>query len=167
MAFADDHTMTRRAFVAGSVGTLAAAGAAAQTPAALPDLPALWDVDRTVANLENAYWGVMPREIDAEYLEHSRFLNRRNTVFVRDAIPGRERTAAMEAARAAVGRLLGAPASEPALTRNGTESLQHLILPYGRMTAGRTDRDTDRGRFRRVRRREQRPLGRRPRRHRP
>ena len=128
--------MTRRAFVAGSVGTLAAASAAAQTPPALPDLPSLWDVDRSIANLENAYWGVMPREIEAEYLEHSRFLNRRNTVFVRDAIPGRERTAAMEAARAAVGRLLGAPASEFALTRNGTESLQNLILQYGRLTAG-------------------------------
>jgi selenocysteine lyase/cysteine desulfurase len=136
MAFADDNTMTRRAFVAGSVGTLAAAGAAAQTPPALPDLPALWDVDRSIANLENAYWGVMPREIEAEYLEHSRFLNRRNTVFVRDAIPGRERTAAMEAARAAVGRLLGAPANEFALTRNGTESLQNLILQYGRLRPG-------------------------------
>lgn len=136
MASADDQTMTRRAFVAGSVATLAAAGATAQTQPALPDLPALWDVDRSVANLENAYWGVMPREIEAEYLEHSRFLNRRNTVFVRDAIPGRERTAAMEAARAAVGRLLGAPASEFALTRNGTESLQNLILQYGRLTAG-------------------------------
>lgn len=136
MASADDQTMTRRAFVAGSVASLAAAGATAQTPPALPDLPALWDVDRSVANLENAYWGVMPREIEAEYLEHSRFLNRRNTVFVRDALPGRERTAAMEAARAAVGRLLGAPASEFALTRNGTESLQNLILQYGRLTAG-------------------------------
>ena len=62
--------MTRRAFVAGSVGTLAAASAAAQTPPALPDLPSLWDVDRSIANLENAYWGVMPREIEAEYLEH-------------------------------------------------------------------------------------------------
>lgn len=132
----------RRTFVKDSLGALAAAGAApavapAQSaPIDLQTLPDLWDVDRSVANLENAYWGVMPRELEREYLEHSRFLNRRNVVFVRDAIPGQERTAAMERARTAVAALMAAPAEEFALTRNGTESLQNLILQYGRLTPG-------------------------------
>jgi selenocysteine lyase/cysteine desulfurase len=132
----DGDAMDRRAFVMSSLGALAAAGAQAQTAPSATELPPLWDVDRSIANLENAYWGAMPREIEAEYLEHSRFLNRRNVVFVRDAIAGRERTAAMEQARAAVARLMGAPVAEFALTRNGTESLQNLILQYGRLTPG-------------------------------
>lgn len=132
--------MDRRAFVQTSVGALMASGGAGQAqvpsaPAAVAagDLPGLWDVDRSVANLENAYWGVMPRAIEDEYLAHTRFLNRRNVVFVRDAIPGQERTAAMERARTSVASLMGAPASEFALTRNGTEALQNLILQYGRL----------------------------------
>ncbi len=128
--------MDRRAFVKSSVVALAAARAQAQSPLATADLPALWDVDRSVANLENAYWGTMPREIEAEYLEQSRFLNRRNVVFVRDAIAGRERSAAMEEVRASVASLMGAPAGQFALTRNGTESLQNLIMQYGRLKAG-------------------------------
>jgi len=130
--------MDRRTFVQTSVGALVAAGASAQPGSTLPlgDVTGEWDVDRSVANLENAYWGVMPRQIEAEYLEHSRFLNRRNVVFVRDAIPGQERTVAMERVRADLAALLGAPASEFALTRNGTEALQNLIMQYGRLTAG-------------------------------
>jgi len=130
--------MNRRSFVTTSVGSLAVSRVHAQGPASLAvgDLPALWDVDRSVANLENAYWGAMPREIEAEYLEQSRFLNRRNVVFVRDAIPGHERTAAMEQARVSVAALMGAPAAEFALTRNGTESLQNLIMQYGRLEPG-------------------------------
>lgn len=100
------------------------------------DLAALWDVDRSVANLENAYWGVMPREIESEYLEHTRFLNRRNVLFARDGIPGRSWSEATERARAEVAALLGAPAAEVALTRNGTEALQNLIVQYGRLAPG-------------------------------
>ena len=119
-----------------SVVALAAARAHAQPSPDLKDLPALWDVDRSVANLENPYWGVMPREIEDEYLAQSRFLNRRNVVFVRDAIAGRERTKAIEHVRSAVATLMGAPAAEFALTRNGTESLQNLIMQYGKLTPG-------------------------------
>ncbi len=130
--------MDRRTFVKASVGTMAAARLHAQTaaPLALDELPGLWDVDRAIANLENAYWGVMPRALEDEYFAQSRFLNRRNVAFVRDAIPGRERTAAMEQVRAAVAALMGAPAAEFALTRNGTESLQNLIMQYGKLKPG-------------------------------
>lgn len=130
--------MDRRDFVTASLGGLIAAGAraSAQAPLDLDDLPGLWDVDRSIANLENAYWGAMPRAVEDSYLEQTRFLNRRNVVFVRDGIPGHERTAAMERARADLATLMGAPKEEFALTRNGTESLQNLIMQYGRLKPG-------------------------------
>lgn len=128
--------LDRRTFVAGAVGAFAAARLEAQTPLDLETLPGLWDVDRAVANLENAYWGVMPREIQDEYLAHTRFLNQRNVVFVRDGIPGQTRTAAIERARSELAALMGAPAAEFALARNGTEALQCLILQYGRLQPG-------------------------------
>lgn len=130
--------MDRRSFVTGSVGALLAARTHAleQRASELDDLPALWDVDRSIANLENAYWGVMPREISDEYLEQTRFLNRRNVVFVRDAIAGHERTVAMDGVRADVAALMAAPKEEFALTRNGTEALQNLIMQYGKLKSG-------------------------------
>lgn len=97
--------MHRREFVAGSMGTLLAGLAPAGTNAAtqdVTDLPSQWDVDRSIANLENAYWGVMPKVVNDEYLEQTRFLNQRNVVYVRDGIAGRERTAEMEKVRADV-----------------------------------------------------------------
>ncbi|AXK35036.1 aminotransferase class V-fold PLP-dependent enzyme [Streptomyces armeniacus] len=111
-------------------------GADADMPTGIRDLPALWDVDRSVANLENAYWGVMPRSIEREYLEQTRFLNRRNVLFVRDGIPGNERTEAMDQVRAEVARLMAAPKEEFVLTRNGTEAMQNLIMQYGRLQPG-------------------------------
>lgn len=130
--------MNRRSFVRASVGSLLAAGAraGAQSPLAPESLPGLWDADRSVANLENAYWSAMPREIADEYIAHTQFLNRRNVVFVRDAIAGQERTVAMERVRDDVAALMGAPKDEFALTRNGTESLQNLIMQYGRLRPG-------------------------------
>ena len=129
-------TMDRRMFVKSSVGALVAARVQGQAAVDLNDLAALWDVDRSVANLENAYWGVMPREIDDEYLQQTQFLNRRNVVFVRDGIAWHERTAAMDKVRADLATLLGAPKEEFALTRNGTEALQNLIMQYGRLESG-------------------------------
>lgn len=129
--------MDRRSFVKSTVGALAAVQASAQ-PASLDleSLPSLWNVDRTIANLENAYWGVMPRPVYEEYLAQTEFLNERNVTFVRDGIPGRERTAAMERVRADVAALLGEQPDELALTRNGTEAMQNLILQYRPLAAG-------------------------------
>jgi selenocysteine lyase/cysteine desulfurase len=78
----------------------------------------------------------MPRAVHDEYMELTRFLNHRNVVFVRDGIPGRERTAAMEQVRADVAALMQAPKEEFALARNGTEALQNLIMQYGRLKPG-------------------------------
>lgn len=77
--------MDRRTFVAGAAGVLAAARLHGQAQTDLASLPSLWDVDRSVANLENAYWGAMPPEVYDEYIEQTRLLNRTNVVFVRDA----------------------------------------------------------------------------------
>lgn len=129
--------MDRRLFVTTSLaGVTAGVRGLAQTAASLNDLPSLWDVDRSVANLENAYWGVMPRVVNDAYLEQTSFLNRRNVVFVRDGIAGQERTRAMEEVRASLANLMGAPQEEFALTRNGTEALQNLIMQYGRLKPG-------------------------------
>ena len=131
--------MLRREFVAGSRGTLRAGlapvGAKGQEPD-LSDLPSLWDVDRSIANLENAYWGVMPKVVNDEYLSQTRFLNQRNVVYVRDGIAGRERTVEMEKVRADVAALMGGATDEFALARNGTEALQNLIMQYGRLRPG-------------------------------
>lgn len=122
------HRLPRRQF--------AAALAAAALPLPAASLPSLWDVDRSIANLENAYWGVMPRAVYAEYLRQTRFLNDRNTVFVRDGLPGNERTARLEQVRSRLGQLLGAPAHEFTFARNGTEALQNLIVQYRRLSPG-------------------------------
>ena len=131
--------MLRREFVAGSMGTLLAGlapvGAKGQEPD-LSDMPSLWDVDRSIANLENAYWGVMPKVVNDEYLSQTRFLNQRNVVYVRDGIAGRERTVEMEKVRADVAALMGGATDEFALARNGTEALQNLIMQYGRLRPG-------------------------------
>ena len=128
----------RRAFVKSSTGASISArgGGQAEPPLDLESLPSQWDVDRSITNLENAYWGVMPRVVYDEYLEQTRFLNRRNIVFVRDGITGRERTAAMERVRAELAALMHAPSNEFALARNGTEALQNLIMQYGRLKPG-------------------------------
>jgi hypothetical protein len=64
--------MNRRSFLTRSLGAFAATRPQAQPDAASDDLATLWDADRSIANLENAYWGVMPREISDEYLEQTR-----------------------------------------------------------------------------------------------
>ncbi|MGX1409171.1 selenocysteine lyase/cysteine desulfurase [Streptomyces ambofaciens] len=126
---------------------MASAAATAGTAGALPvlsgqahadtrSLPSLWDVDRSVVNLENAYWGVMPRSVEEEYAKQTRYLNRHNVTFVRDGIPGRERTVAMDQVRAEVAQLMGASKEEFTLTRNGTEAMQNLILQYGSLRPG-------------------------------
>lgn len=132
----EDSQLRRRHFVGGVAGLAAAQSRGAEVPLDLKALPEQWDVDRSVANLENAYWGVMPREVYSEYLKQTEFVQRQNIHFVRDGIPGNERTKRMEQVRSRVGELMGAPASEFALARNGTEALQNLILQYRRLSPG-------------------------------
>lgn len=140
----------RRHFLMGSMATALAAtigkAPAAETAALLP--PAddtaiatdgaywaavndLYDVDRSIANLENGYWGIMARPILQAYLENTQRVNRQNTVYARsvfdkDAEDARDRVAAA----------VGAAPEEIALTRGATEALQKLIAGYNKLKPG-------------------------------
>jgi selenocysteine lyase/cysteine desulfurase len=97
---------------------------------------ARYDVDRTIVNLENAYWGVMARPVEAAYVERTRFVNRVNVTYVRDAWPACRYYADLQAVRGRVPETLGCTSQELALTRSGTEALQDLIVNYNRLRAG-------------------------------
>ena len=95
-----------------------------------------YDVDRSITNLENAYWNVMARPVAEEYFNKLTYVNRRNVPFVRGVIPNESLPAELEKVRASVARLINADVSEIALTRCGTESLQDLISGYNRLKPG-------------------------------
>lgn len=95
-----------------------------------------YDVDRSIINLENAYWNVMARPVAEEYFRKLTYVNRRNVPFVRGVIPNESLPAELEKVRSSVARLINADLSEIALTRCGTESLQDLISGYNRLKPG-------------------------------
>ena len=95
-----------------------------------------YDVDRSITNLENAYWNVMARPVAEEYFSKLTYVNRRNVPFVRGVIPNESLPAELEKVRSSVARLINADVSEIALTRCGTESLQDLISGYNRLKPG-------------------------------
>jgi len=86
-----------------------------------------YDVDRSITNLENAYWNVMAKPVADEYYRKLTYVNRRNVPFVRGVIPDESLPVELETVRASVAKLINAGADEIALTRCGTESLQDLI----------------------------------------
>ena len=43
----------------------------------------LYDVDTEITNLENGYWGMMPRHLMAEYEAHTESVNRANASYAR------------------------------------------------------------------------------------
>lgn len=144
--------LQRRQFLIAS-STLIAAGATApkvfaqakatQTPfpsvAASSDEQAwasihdLYDVDRSIANLENGYWGIMARPVLEDYLENTRRVNRENTIYARSTF-GKD----FEGVRNVVAQAVGADPEEIALTRGATEALQILIAGYNKLEAGDT-----------------------------
>lgn len=144
--------LRRRLLRAGSLLPLAAAGASVAGAAAdaVPAPPtgtgpdalardeawwarvaALYDVARDPVPLENGYWGVMARPVQAAYLRHTERVNREGAAFARRTFPALYRDALERAARA-----LGIGAGELALTRNATEALQALIGGYNRLRPG-------------------------------
>lgn len=151
----------RREFLAGA-GVVSAALASAtgsaraeiseSAPPALPDdwnavsqdfdraqqiYQSLYDVDRSIANFDNAYYGVMTRTVHAEYLDRLAFVNRYNSMFLRGALPaGYVRDEQLDLARTRIGELLGCGYDEIALCNNGTEALYALITNYLGLTAG-------------------------------
>jgi len=95
-----------------------------------------YDVDRGIANLENAYWNVMARPVAEDYFNKLNYVNRHNVPFVRGVMPNESLPVELEKVRSSVARLINADVSEIALTRCGTESLQDLISGYNRLKPG-------------------------------
>jgi selenocysteine lyase/cysteine desulfurase len=95
-----------------------------------------YDVDRSLTNLENAYWNVMARPVMDEYWRQTQYLNRVNVPFVRSVTADRTLAADLDKVRSDVASLVGVEKDEIALTRCGTESLQDLIIGYRLLKPG-------------------------------
>jgi selenocysteine lyase/cysteine desulfurase len=147
--------ITRRGFV-GSAASLAAAGMIAPAgraagallptqlprPSGSPDQVArdesYWravagefSLSRAIINLENGYWGVMPRPVHEAYKRHLDRVNTDGVFYIRTGYPKD-----LETARARVADALGAAPDEIAFTRGATESMQALIGGYNRLKPG-------------------------------
>jgi selenocysteine lyase/cysteine desulfurase len=135
---------TRRDFLKVSAASFAASAALAQRAPGLAQnanseaayFGALYDVDRSVINLENGYWGLMTIPTQQAYFEKLAFVNRHNSVFGRGVMPGMALGPEIDKARNAVAALINAEPEEVALTRCGTEGLQDLITGYKHLGPG-------------------------------
>ena len=83
-------------------------------------------------NLENGYFGRMSQEVQAQYLEHVAFINRSNSLHVRQHFERGEN----EAIRRQLAGLIDVDPAAVAFTRNATEALQSLIRNYNRLQPG-------------------------------
>jgi selenocysteine lyase/cysteine desulfurase len=98
------------------------------------DFTQWYDVNRSITNLENAYWNIMARPVMEDYKNQIAFINQHNVAFVRGIIPPQAFPSYLLKVRASVAKLINADVEEIALTRCGTESLQDLISGYNRLT---------------------------------
>lgn len=133
----------RRSFLQTTASSLAAitlfeaqTDSAQSASAEESDFVRWYDVDRSLTNLENAYWNIMSKPVMEEYSRKVAYVNRRNVPFVRDVLPEESFAGEILKARADVARLINAEVEEIALTRCGTESLQDLIAGYNRLGPG-------------------------------
>ncbi|NVZ21782.1 aminotransferase class V-fold PLP-dependent enzyme [Pseudomonas costantinii] len=83
-------------------------------------------------NLENGYFGRMSRVIRAHYLEHVAFINRSNSLYVRQRFEQGENVEI----RRQLAELIDVDPESVAFTRNATEALQSLIRNYNRLQPG-------------------------------
>ncbi|MEC4589646.1 aminotransferase class V-fold PLP-dependent enzyme [Nitrospirillum amazonense] len=108
-------------------------------PGSIPvaDLPRHFDVEPGIHNLENGYWGIMPRQVAEVYAQQTAFVNRTSSIWARNALPGGACLAAGgQAAREAIARQVGCLAEEIAVTRSGAEALEVLITRYKGLKPG-------------------------------
>jgi selenocysteine lyase/cysteine desulfurase len=104
---------------------------------AVKSLPQQYDVEPGIHNLENGYWGVMPRVVAQTYAEQTAYVNRTNSIWARNVLPGGACLAAGgREARAALARMMGVSTEEIAITRSGSDGLQHLITCYKPLKTG-------------------------------
>lgn len=140
----------RAAFAAGLAAPAAAraqSGASAGLPATLPgpaggnasneaywsEVASLYRLSPEVVNLENGFYGVLPRPVLAAYQAHIERLNELNSVYLRGQY-GRD----SDAIRRRLASAIGAQPGEIALTRGATEALQNLIGNYRGLKPGDT-----------------------------
>lgn len=83
-------------------------------------------------NLENGYFGRMSRVVRAQYVEHVAFINRSNSLHVRQRFEQGENVAI----RRQLAELIDVDPEAIAFTRNATEALQSLIRNYNRLQPG-------------------------------
>lgn len=95
----------------------------------------LYDVERSTANFDAAYYGAMPRPVQAAYSTWTGWVNRHNSLFLRGAL-GEPADVALDRSRAAVAELLGCTVPEVALCGGGTEALYALITNYRLLKPG-------------------------------
>lgn len=95
-----------------------------------------YDVDRSLANFDAAYYGAMTQTVAAAYRQHGEWVNRHNALFLRSALPGLSRDARSQPATDSVADLIGARSGEVALCAGGTEALYALIVNYRPLKAG-------------------------------
>lgn len=101
------------------------------------DLPRQFDVEPGIHNLENGYWGVMPRVVAATYAKHSAYVNRANTIWARNVrTDGACLAAGWREACDAIARQVGCEYQEIAVTRSGSEALLMLIANYKDINPG-------------------------------
>jgi isopenicillin-N epimerase len=103
----------------------------AQDRAFWQQVASLYDVDRSMANLENGYWGIMAKPVLAEYLRQTEKINQQNTAYARTKFG-----ADSDAVVSALARTAGVDKDEIAITRGATEALQNLIVNYNRLQPG-------------------------------
>jgi selenocysteine lyase/cysteine desulfurase len=103
----------------------------AQDRAFWQQVASLYDVDRTMANLENGYWGIMSRPVLAEYLHQTEKINQQNTAYARTTFG-----ADSDAVVGALAAVADVGTDEIAITRGATEALQNLIVNYNRLQPG-------------------------------
>lgn len=120
----------------GAAASAAMLGAQPSATITSSDLPARYDVDRSIVNLDAAYYGAMTRTTTAAYRAHGDWVNRHNALFLRSVLPGASRDQRLQPNVDATAALIGAKASEVALCGGGTEALYGLIANYQRVSAG-------------------------------
>jgi selenocysteine lyase/cysteine desulfurase len=104
---------------------------------AVETLPLHFDVEPGIHNLENGYWGVMPRSVAQVYAEQTAFVTKTNSIWARNVLPGGACLAAGgREARDSVAAMVGALPEEIAITRSGSDALQQLITNYKHIKAG-------------------------------
>jgi selenocysteine lyase/cysteine desulfurase len=91
-----------------------------------------YELDPGPINLENGYFGRMSRTVNAQYLEHIAFINRSNSVYVRQRFEQGENVEI----RRQLAELIDVDPQSIAFTRNATEALQSLIRNYNRLQPG-------------------------------